>query len=485
MARPGSCRSFSADLDLIGQTRRHLWSRPFVIRVVKPLTILLFAATVLVTPTRAKAAESANAKRGLELLLNRAYVPVAFDQETFDDAWRSWEEPLRSQAAAANADERRRMAYERYGLIQRENDPQHRPLQYVVDNDGNWSMNCLACHQGSAAGKTIPGAPNSQFALETLTEDIRNSKLRLGKKMTDLDIGSMVMPLGTTVGTTNAVMFGVALMHYRDDDLNIHPNRFPPAMTHHDHDAPPWWNTSRKERLYSDNFAPRGHRGLMQFLASKENGPDKFRQWEDDYRHIEAYIDSLEAPQYPFDVDEQLATRGRVVFNSTCADCHGTYGPDGEYPELIVPIAQVQTDRVRLDSLTPKHRLSYETNWINEYGARGKVVADPGGYLAPPLNGIWASAPYFHNGSVPTLWHVLHPAERPTVWLRESNDAYDQKLVGLQVDGFEKMPAVSSSSARRRYFDTRKFGKSAAGHDFAEVLSDAQLKALLEYLKTL
>lgn len=140
----------------------------------------------------------------------------------------------------------------------------------------------------------IPGIPNSQLALETLTHEIRAVKLRLGKPLTDLDIGSLVMPLGTTVGSTNAIMFGVALMHYRDDDLNIHPHRLPPVMTHHDHDAPPWWNTSRKQRLYSDNFAPRGPRSLMQFLASRENGPEKFRRWEDDFRHIDAYIDSLE-----------------------------------------------------------------------------------------------------------------------------------------------------------------------------------------------
>lgn len=431
------------------------------------------------------AAEPPSAERGLDLLLNKAYVPVAFDQETFDDVWRSWEEPLRSQASEADPDQRRRMAYERYGLIERENDPQHRPLQYVVDDSGRWSINCFGCHQGSAAGKMIPGAPNAQFALETLTHDIRNAKLRLGKKMTDLDIGSMVMPLGTSVGTTNAVMFGVALMHYRDDDLNLHSNRFPPPMTHHDHDAPPWWNTSLKQRMYSDNFAPRGPRGLMQFLASKENGPEKFREWEDDFRHIEAYIDSLESPEYPFAINQSLAQAGREVFNQNCAECHGTYGEESFYPERIIPIDVVETDPVRLNALTPKHRVSYESNWINEYGKRGKVVADPGGYLAPPLNGIWASAPYFHNGSVPTLWHVLHLEDRPEIWKRTSNDDYDQQRVGLSVEESDAVPNSIDHAARRQYFDTRKFGKSATGHRFPESLDEPERKAVLEYLKTL
>lgn len=448
--------------------------------------LLLSLIFLLAGAAQSLGGEPPSAEKGLWLLLNKAYLPPAFDQETFDLAWQNWEEPLRSQAATASPAERRALAFQRYGFIEREGDPQHRPLQYVVDEQGNWTMNCLACHQGSTAGKMIPGVPNSLFALETLTSDIRTAKLRLGKKLTDVDIGSLMMPLGTTVGTTNAVMFGVALMHYRDDDLNILPNLLPPPMTHHDHDAPPWWNTSRKARMYSDNFAPRGHRGLMQFLASKENGPEKFREWEDDFRHIEAYINSIEPPQYPYPIDTQLAETGRQVFHQACAQCHGSYGPGGEYPERIVPIEEVGTDPIRLSALTSEHRLSYETNWINEYGKRGKVVADPGGYLAPPLDGIWASAPYFHNGSVPTLWHVLHPDERPTVWTRTSDDAYDSKRVGAQVRELDEVPTeITVAAEQRRYFDTRKLGKSAAGHDFPDALSESERQAVLEYLKTL
>ncbi len=48
----------------------------------------------------------------------------------------------------------------------------------------------------------------------------------------------MAMPLGTTVGSSNAVMFGVALMNFRDADLNVHVDRMPAAMTNHDMDAP-------------------------------------------------------------------------------------------------------------------------------------------------------------------------------------------------------------------------------------------------------
>ena len=41
------------------------------------------------------------------------------------------------------------------------------------------------------------------------------------------------------------------------------------------------------------------------------------------------------------------------------------------------------------------------------YFGRKDNLNDPGGYVATPLDGLWASSPYFHNGSVPTLWHGL------------------------------------------------------------------------------
>ena len=444
--------------------------------------LVLFCLT---TAPVALAERTPNAQRGLELLLNKAYLPAAFDQQTFDEVWKVWEEPVRSQAASATPEERRRLAFRRYGLTARYGDPRRRPLQYVVDPTGNWTMNCLACHQGTVAGKFVAGAPNTQFALETLTHEIRATKLRLGKQMTDLDIGSLVMPLGTTVGTTNAVMFGVSLFHYRDPDLNIIPRLLPPSLLHHDHDAPAWWNTSLKKRLYADDFAPRGHRALMQFLASKENGPEKFRDWENDFRHIEAYIDSLEPPEYPFTIDEELAAEGKVVFQLNCAECHGTYGEDASYPETIVPLAEIGTDAMRLKSLSVAHRKGYARNWINEYGNAGEVIADPGGYVAPLLSGVWASAPYLHNGSVPTLDHLLHPTERPTVWFRRDINGYDSQRIGLVVAELTEVPDDSSPAARRHYFDTRLKGKSATGHGFPEVLSERERRVVLEYLKSL
>ena len=435
--------------------------------------------------TGTTAAAVSAAERGYQHLLERAYLPADFDQETFDEVWRSWPEPLRSQAERSAPAERREMAFQRYGLTKRPGDASGKPLQYVVNDRGEWAMNCFACHGGRVSGQVTPGLPNSNFALQTLTEEIRLTKLRLQKPLSRMDIGSLFMPLGTTNGTTNAVMFGVALMASRDPELNIISAGMP-EMVHHDMDAPPWWNFEKRSHIYIDGFAEKSPRALMQFMLVKENGPERFREWEADFRDVYAYMESLEPPTYPYEVNRPLAAEGEFVFEQACAECHGTYGKKEYYPQTIVPIEIVGTDRVRLDALSVKHRQRYHESWFGYFGNEETIV-DPKGYLAPPLDGVWASAPYLHNGSVPTLWHLLHPSERPQVWKRaEDPDSYDQELVGLDVEMLEQLPAsVNDPIERRAFFDTRGFGKGAGGHLFPEQLSDRERRAVLEYLKTL
>jgi mono/diheme cytochrome c family protein len=447
----------------------------------------LVVLAVLLLGAHAVGATQADPARGRELLLTRAYLPADFDQEVFDELWTTWEEPLKSRAEAAGVEERRRMALERYGLTPRPDDPS-RSLQYAVDGEGRWTMTCLACHQGQVGGRAIPGVPNSTYALETLTEEVRLVKVRQRKPLGHMDLGSLLLPLGTTNGTTNAVVFGVALMRHRDADLNLvqRPPRF--DLMHHDMDAPAWWHYRRRRSLYADGFAAKGHRALMQFLLVKENGPEQFAAWEDEFRDIEAWIAGLEPPRWTGPVDHDLAARGAAVFADHCAACHGTYGPDGAYPERLVAIDEVGTDRVRLAALTAEQRSALHTSWFGHHGADGADLAARAageGYVAPPLDGVWASAPYFHNGSVPTLWHVLHPAERPVVW-RRTPTGYDAARMGLEVEECDGLPAGRlTSAARRTWFDTRKPGKSAAGHEFPDALTEPEKTAVLEYLKTL
>ncbi len=427
------------------------------------------------------------AKRGYRHLVDSVYLPPDLDDEVADELARM----LAARQAKTENLPADRPPYTRgellshYGLTTRPDESTSgKPLQYVVNDKSQWVMNCFACHGGSVYGTTMPGAPNNNYQLQSFIEDIRTAKLKLGKPLGHMEIGSMFMPLGTSTGTTNAVMFGVALMHFRDAELNVLPLRPGPPMVHHDMDPPAWWLMHRKTRIYADGFAQKGHRGLMQFMLVRENGPEKFRQWEDDFSDVLAFLEALRPPKYPASINADLAERGRVVFNDNCSRCHGTYNDGSKHPELLIPIDEVGTDRVRLDALTAKHRSGYGRSWFAHYGEQ-ETWDDPQGYMAPPLDGIWASAPYFHNGSVPTLWHLLNPEERPQVWHRTSGEL-DQQNVGLTVEVLDEIPKrLRDASIKRTYFDTRVPGKSASGHDFPLELTVEERTAVLEYLKTL
>jgi mono/diheme cytochrome c family protein len=450
------------------------------------LIIALAFAVLSAFHVTAEEATPSSAELGYKFLTETAVLPADFDQKTFDALWKVWPEPLRSRAAAANVQERRRMAFQRYGLTPRPDNDSGKPLQYVVGKDGSWTMNCFSCHGGAVYGEPYPGAPNNRYALQTLTEEIGKTKLLLGKLPGRMELGAMFIPLGTTNGTTNAVVFGMGLMNGRDSELNV-VRRAPKFFTHHDMDAPPWWHFSKRPYLYIDGFAEKGHRGLMQFTMVPENDAEFFRRHESDFKNVFAYISSLTPPKYALPIDRDLAERGRAVFTSNCSECHGTYGGDAEYPNRRIPIEEVGTDPVRLKALTVEGRRKYANSWFarNESGERQDTIVDPDGYVAPPLDGVWASAPYFHNGSVPTLWHVLHPEQRPGVW-RPVSQEFDAERVGLTIETVESVPTdINDKVVLRSYFDCGKFGKSNRGHDFPSRLSESEKRAVLEYLKTL
>ncbi len=426
------------------------------------------------------------AQRGYRVLTEMPLLSSDFNEEVFQNVWQSWPEPLHREAEKASPEKRREMAFSRYGLTLRPGDDSGKPLQYVVDDDGSWTMNCFACHGGSVDGESMPGAPNNRFALQTMTEEIRATKFRLGKPLTRMDVGSLLIPLGTTNGTTNAVVFGMGLMASRDGDLNL-INPPMESFVHHDMDAPPWWHFNKRPYIYIDGFAPKGHRALMQFTLIPENGPSFFHNHEEDFRDVYAYLMSLQPPKFPGDMDASLAEQGRVLFNQTCAECHGTYGANSTYPNRNVPLDEIGTDPVRLQSLTIEGRQKYADSWFASGvdAKAGPTIVNPGGYVAPPLDGVWASPPYFHNGSVPTLWHVLHPDDRPTVW-RRTNDALDRDRIGFKIELAEKVPLMEPDVAiRRSFFDTRRIGKSNAGHHYPDRLDEDEKRAVLEYLKTL
>lgn len=147
-----------------------------------------------------------------------------------------------------------------------------------------------------------------------------------------------------------------------------------------------------------------------------------------------------------------------------------------------------------------------------------------GGYSAQPLHGVWASAPYFHNGSVPTVWDVLSPATRPVIWRRQRvpeseatpglgyrgydthlDRAYDYDKLGWKYERRSCDPTSTSyylsctegvdvsatedpgpnAVEDRTLFNTHGYGKGNQGHVYTAVLTDDERGALIEYMKTL
>src|SRR5688572_4364549 len=96
---------------------------------------------ISVAATAEPAGPPSAALHGYQLLTEKAYLPPDFDQETFDAVWKQWPEKQRFLAEQLSPEQRRTMAFARYGLTPRPDDPS-KPLQYVVDKQGNWTMNC-------------------------------------------------------------------------------------------------------------------------------------------------------------------------------------------------------------------------------------------------------------------------------------------------------------------------------------------------------
>ena len=177
--------------------------------------------------------------------------------------------------------------------------------------------------------------------------------------------------------------------------------------------------------------------------------------------------------RYPFTVDAALLPPGRRLFESHCASCHAFTGAMVGQP---IRLEQVGTDRHRLDSWSPATAAAF--NALDAYRWRYRSFRGTHGYVAVPLDGLWARAPYLHNGSVPSLRDLLEPpASRPAVFHR----GYD---VYAPEGGF----CFASGPEAEKVglgFDTRLRGNGNGGHDFGTDLPDDDKSALIEYLKTL
>lgn len=367
--------------------------------------------------------------------------------------------------------------------------------------------NCLQCHAGNFNGELIVGLGKTELDMtRSFNETLDLIPPLLPTSMANRSFNkfkervSAIGPYGTmaTVGANPAVMYAVVLLAHRDPlslawsdepKYELLPDNNIPA------DVPPWWRASKKATHFANGMSRGDHRGTL-ILASSlcTDSVDEAGEMLDYFTDIQAFITSLEAPLYPFPVDEALAAEGEEIFDCECAGCHGTYDEDPSletYPNLLVPLATIGTDPGFASYAGPGgvyHHLEDRFN-ASYYGTISQVVtADPvPGYTAPPLDGIWATAPFFHNGSVPNLELVLDSTARPTYWRRVDFDSthFDQVAVGWPWVETPVGHADADGPDRKFIYDTTLFGYGNGGHTFGDHLTGDQRTAVIEYLKTL
>ncbi|MFT5679890.1 MAG: mono/diheme cytochrome c family protein [Myxococcota bacterium] len=242
-------------------------------------------------------------------------------------------------------------------------------------------------------------------------------------------------------------------------------------------DVPAWWHVQKKGGLYytgqgQGDFVPLLTQTSIVGIEDADHAADIAEAFSD----VLAWMMTLEPPVWPGEIDATRAEEGAEVFAESCSRCHGTYGEEETYTTWLIPLEEVGTDPAYAQGLTEGDF----ADWLAEswYGSGDAIIDPVPGYVAPPLDGIWATAPYLHNGAVPDLVSLLDPDQRPTVWQRSfSSSTYDYDRVGW--------PWSDSTAGEPGAYDTTQYSYSNQGHEYGAALTLGEREAVLEYLKTL
>ncbi|HEY6363089.1 MAG TPA: hypothetical protein VIX63_18420 [Vicinamibacterales bacterium] len=384
-----------------------------------------------------------------------------------------------------------------------------------LDNVG---LNCAVCHTGTvrdtpdAAPRIILGMPAHQLDLQAFVEFVIGCTLdnrltadavrgrtapdtpsaferlltRFGLinrlKLQTLDLNNRIAPvLAGSVprwGRGRVDTFNP----YKSIQFNWPLDQLPPSELIGASDFPSLWNQAPRDGLQlhwdGDNDSV-DERNLSAGLGAgitpatvDHAGLKRVRDW----------IWTLPPPPYPYDVDAALAARGAAVYQQECLACHGDHRfkdgiKSGDQLGRVVDADQIGTDRHRLNSYTPTFAAN-QYSLFPDSPYRFKRFRKTNGYANHPLDGIWARAPYLHNGSVPTLLDLLElPDNRPATFFR-GYDLYDRVRVGFV--------STEPAAGGRRFFryDTTVPGNFNSGHLYGTQLSADDKRAVVEYLKT-
>jgi mono/diheme cytochrome c family protein len=361
-------------------------------------------------------------------------------------------------------------------------------------------LNCFGCHGGIVNGEFIAGLGDNKtdFSNDNNAKFFKNLqrfvRFRYGKRSGQYKAylplargAEFVTPYIKTpfVGVNSAFKLEeAAVAHRNPSDLTWADGKqvFPITKENYGSDVPPLWNVQKKNALYYNGMG-RGDftKLLMQVMVVAIEDSTEAREIHENFDDILAWLNAIQPPKYPEPIDQNMADQGQRIFEEMCSKCHGVYGEEEDYPNLLVGLDVVKTDSVYA---AYSYKNENFTNWLNSswiMKSAPKAWVQPElGYVAPPLDGIWVTAPYLHNGAVPNLETLLDSKKRPIKWTRRKDvtQNYNYETVGLHY-------TEPTGETDKFTYDTTVKGYGNGGHTFADDLKDEHRKALIEYLKTL
>jgi mono/diheme cytochrome c family protein len=358
---------------------------------------------------------------------------------------------------------------------------------------------CLTCHAEHLNGRLVVGLGNNT---DDYTEDHGTKfktadfavKLAYGKDSPQWNMYYPFSRASRTIGSdiltnTRGVnpadkIFAALAAHRRVEDLSwLEAGQFKVPVETVPTDVPAWWLMKKKNALYYNGLG----RGDFARLASASGmltmaDSSEARRIDARFPDVLAWIRTIEPPKYPYPIDRDLAAKGQLIFKKSCSKCHGTYGDSISYPNLLIDLEKIGTDPALATAYKtyPDYHTWYNNSWYGQGPNKGQLLPN-NGYVAPPLDGIWATAPYLHNASVPTLEDLLNSPQRPVYWKRSFDNTeahYDQVKVGWQY-------SIEAAKKGKETYDTTLPGYGNGGHRFGDKLTAEERKAVIEYLKTL
>ncbi|TVR00191.1 MAG: hypothetical protein EA398_11615 [Deltaproteobacteria bacterium] len=408
------------------------------------------------------------------------------------------------------------------------------------------TYSCATCHVADLFGRTVVGATNRraraneyfhvarQFyptlpgeVFQSLTDPTElELELFLQTQQSLLQVETrepLVRGLDTSLAQVGLSLSKRALDEWASVERARQRNPRENLLDHHAADSKPavWWTLRYKTRWLSDGSIVSGNPIFTNFLWNEIGRGTDLEQLERWLRNNMHIVDELtvaafatEAPRYEdffgLDrVDLAAAQRGQAHFNAICSACHGTYTKGWELDDAAERTQVELLRNVHLDYPRETQVVDVGTSPQRAQGMAGfadrlnelaisqwmeTVVEVQDGYVPPPLDGIWARYPYFHNASVPSLCEVIRPARFRTTefWIGPDEDPdtdFDHDCVGLPVG--DAVPAEWRDDPHNRH-DTSVPGLSNQGHesflldaDGNEILDAAARRDLVEFLKTL